>query len=582
MIDRLTFLNDAWSWPIILGVVVLLLVFVWKEWHQFPSTRFFLKVGVVFLGICSLAIIALKPAFLNYEGSGNLILLTENYLQFSLDSLKKEYKRIKVLKYDEYASIINEIESADTIFVLGNGIKTYDRWQLEGEFIKYIKGASPEGIIKFKYQLENTVGDSAVFTGLYSKPNKGIRLLLEGPGGEVLDSVILSDASEKSFQLITNLKSAGNYIYNLVEKDSIGTILSSDPIPIKVKERDNLKILVINGFPIFETKYLKNFLAELGHEIIVRSQVTKGKFKYEAFNTKQDPIRNLNIQILESSDLLLIDYNSLKKLSSSERNNLEKSVSENGLGVFIQPEAGLFKSNSGFLSFDFIPENSAEVSLPVNIKLSKYPFSFKQDLTIQPVQTSGKQILSAYKRMGQGKVGSSVLQNTYELLLEGHSIAYQQLWTKHINSISKRAIPLAEWQSNSKLGTLNEPFQFQVRTSVPDPIVRNEDGAIIPLRRAIDIPSLWTGTTYPNRTGWQQLKLQQDSTNLFDIYVTESEKWNALKSYQRIQENQRNLSSGDSSQINYKKAIPINLLYFYLLFLLCMGYLWLEPKLRSY
>jgi len=582
MIDRLTFLNDAWSWPIILGMVVLLLVFVWKEWHQFSSTRFYLKVGVVFLGICSLAMIALKPALLNSDRSGNLILLTKDYRPFSLDSLIKQDKKIKILKYNEDASIISDLEIADTIFVLGNGIKTYDRRQLEGKSIKYIKGEIPEGIIKFKYQLENAVGDSAVFTGLYSKPDKENKLLLEGPGGEVLDSIILSDASEKSFQLSTNLKSAGNYIYNLIEKDSIGTILSSDPIPIKVKERDKLKIMVVNGFPTFETKYLKNFLAEMGHEVIVRSQVTKGKFKYEAFNIKQDPIRNLSIQILESLDLLLIDYNSLKTLSSSERHNLEKSVSENGLGVFIQPEAGLFRSNSGFLSFDFTPENSVEASLAENIELSKYPFSFKEDFIIQPIQTTGKQILSANKRVGQGKVGTSVLQNTYGLLLEGHSLAYQQLWTKHINSLSKRAIPKAEWLSDLKMGVPDEPFQFQVRTLESAPIVRNDDGAIIPLRRAIDIPSLWTGITYPKSIGWQQLSLQQDSTNVFDIYVTESEKWNALKFYQRIQGNLRNVESGSSNQSNYKKAIPINLLYFYLLFLLCMGYLWLEPKLRSY
>ncbi|WP_010232425.1 hypothetical protein, partial [Gillisia marina] len=270
MIDKFTFLNDSSSWPIFLGAAVLTIVFVWKEWHQFSSTRFYLKILVILLAICSLAMIALKPAFFNSETSGNVILLTENYRPFSLDSLKKEHKKIKILDYEEDTPFIEELEAVGTVFILGHGIKSYDSWQLEGKATIYIQREELKGITKFKYQPEHTIGDKAIFKGLYSRPTEGNRLILQGPGGQTLDSVILGIGENQDFKLTADLKSAGNFVFSLVEKDSLGTILSSNPIPLKITKKEALKILIINGFPTFETKYLKNFLAEMDHKVTVK------------------------------------------------------------------------------------------------------------------------------------------------------------------------------------------------------------------------------------------------------------------------------------------------------------------------
>lgn len=582
MIDKFTFLNDSYSWPIFLGAAVLIIVFIWKEWHQFSSTRFYLKILVIILAICSLAMIALKPAFFNSETSGNVILLTEGYRKSSLDSLKLEHKKIKVLNYDEDIPFIEKLEDKDTIFILGNGIKSFDFWQLEDKATTYIEGEELKGIIKFKYQPEHPIGDNAIFKGLYSRPTEGNILVLEGAGGQTLDSVKLEMGKKQEFKLAADLKSDGNFVFSLVEKDSLGTILTSNPIPLKITEKEALKILIINGFPTFETKYLKNFMAEMDHEVIVKSQVTKGKYKHEAFNTEISDVGNLSEKLLESYDLLIIDFNSYKTLYTSEKNALERAVREDGLGVFIQPEPALFQSNSGFANFDFNHESRVELLLQENLKLKKYQYSFQPGLTVEPILTSENKILSAFKRIGQGKVGSSVSGNTYELLLDGHKSEYQKLWTKHINAISKRAIPLAEWSSNSNVVIQDEPFQFQIRTLIPNPIVRNKESAVIPLKMDIDIPTLWSGITYSNVVGWEHLSLQQDSTYIFDYYVTASEKWKTLRAYDQIQANKRN--SGTLSNLNKKSSnpTPINPIYLYLIFLICMGYLWLEPKMRSY
>lgn len=582
MIDKFIFLNDSWSWPIILGATVLFIVFVWKEWNQFSSARFYIKVAVALLAILSLAMIALKPAILNTENSGDLILLTEGYKKASLDSLKKEHKNIKILDYETDTPIVKELVGIDSVFILGHGLKSYDLWQLEGNSTKYIGGTRLIGIMKFIYKQEHAVGDKAIFQGLYSNPISGNKLYLEGAGGQVLDSIKLNTGTQYQFKLTTELKSAGSFVFRVVEKDSLATLISTNPIPLNVLKKEDLKVLILNEFPTFETKYLKNFLSEMNHKVIVRSQITKGKYKYEAFNTERLTIENISENLLESFDLLILDFKSFRTLSTAEKNAVETSIREYGLGVFIQPETSLFGSNSGLASFDVIQDNKIDVSVKENVNLKRYPFSFQKGVSLQPIQIFEKQILSAYKRIGQGKIGTSVLERTYELLLAGHTSEYQQLWTRIINAISKREIPLAAWSTASKMGTSDEPFQFQIRTLETNPIVLNAEATQIPLRQEIDIANLWTGLTYPKNTGWQQLNLQQDSTAVYKYYVANPEEWKTLRTYKRILENLRVSNSADSISKRTTNPIAINLLYFYLAFLFCIGFLWLEPKMRSY
>lgn len=582
MIDKISFLNAAWSLPILLGAALLLAVFIWKESREFATFRVYMKVLVGFFAIASLVIIALKPALLNYEKSGNLIILTPNFRENSLDSLKKIHEKIEVISYDPEIPIITEIEKSDSIFILGYGIKIYDSWQLEGKNKKIIQGKPLSGITKFKYSEKQMLGEKALFKGLYLNPKKGTKLFLEGPGSKYLDSIILNNNKKQSFTLSVYLKSAGNFIYNLVEKDSLGNSISTNPIPIIIEDKEPLKILVINSFPTFETKYLKNFLAESGHEVIVRNQVTKGKFKYEYFNTEITELGSISEKMLEEYDLLITDFPSFKSFSASEKNVVESAIKESGLGLFIQPDPALFKMNTGLLSFDFKGDNNEKALLQEKVSLKKYPFDFQKNIALQAIQKSGNKMLSASKRIGQGKIGTSVLENTYELLLDGNESAYKELWTQIINSISKREILVTEWSSKEKTAFPGEPFEFQIRSEDLNPVVITDEDAIIPLRRDIDISNLWTGFTYPKTTGWHQMRVKQDSINVFDYYVATSEDWKTLQTHQQILFNSQIKEHSGSVKKRTSKPVPINPIYFYFLFLICMGYLWLEPKMRSY
>lgn len=582
MIDDLTFLNDQWIWPVSFAAVILWLVFVWKEWSQFGSRKFIIKLILAFIAIAAVAMIALKPLSSISDKAYDAVLLTDNYDINQLDSLKKIHKRLTVFNYKANIPILNKSERPKSIFVLGNGVKPYDLRQLDSMATTYLGGSVPSGITRLKYETNNTVGNRAIFDGRYDNATKGHRLLLEGPGGTALDSVILSANRTQKFRLAADLTVAGNYLFSLIEKDTLGKIITKDPLPLVVVKQNRLKILIVNDFPTFETKYLKNFLAETGHQVLVRSQLTTGRYKFERFNMDSRPVVGYSQKQLESFDLMIMDATSLKNLSRRALNSLKQSVRENGLGIFIQPDSDFYNSSKRLLSFNFIAEKSAETTLEIwpRVKINKHLFRLKNEFQLQPIHQSDAKIYSAYKRLGEGRIGVTVFQNTYELLLNGDSKAYKYLWSRTIESLGKKEMPSVAWNANAMIGFQDMPFDFQLRTAIDRPIINTDEGYSIAMRRDMDITSLWKGRTYPRETGWKKHIVQQDPTEAFNYYVSDSTHWKSLMAFETIEANKRhfenNLQTENMSNTSMK---PINSIWFFLIFALCIGYLWLEPKL---
>ncbi len=578
MTDKFTFLNEHLILPILIGAGILMLVFIWKEWSQSGKHRLVLKVLLSLLAVGSLTLIALKPAIPGEKDSKKVVLLTEGFNDFQADSLKKTHKRIKPLEYEPGKLLSEEIKFAENVFILGHGLREYDLWQLDEVPVKFLGGNPPEGIVKLNYEQENFVGDNLVLMGLYSNPKTGNRLVLQDPGGTGLDSLVFNSEEKQNFLLSAELKVQGKYLFSLVEKDSLGEILTSDPVPVKVTEKEPLQILILNSFPTFETRYLKNFLAEAGHNITVRSQITTGRYKYEYFNTDRSPLGNLTENSLEPFDLLIIDAATLRSLPGNQRSAVENSVRENGLGVFIQADDGFFKS-PGISDLEFERVTNSEISLEQwpGIILSVHPFAIKDEFRTQSIHTTNNMIWSGYKRNGSGRIGTTVFTNTYQLVLDGHNREYKQLWSQVVEHISRKENPVAEWETEQLIAYKNEPFNFRVRTLTDSVMVENQDENTIPMMQDVDFPTLWKGTTWPKQSGWNSL--QADTSGVFEYYVTEETHWRALTAFNTLEDNRRYFKRPETAGQGSQTLEPINPLWCFGLFLICMGGLWLEPKL---
>jgi hypothetical protein len=452
---------------------------------------------------------------------------------------------------------------------------------LDKASVHFLAGSQPAGVSRLAYTRKNVVGHHFVVAGEYHAASKGKQLVLMGPGDAPLDSVQLEAASSQRFSLRTPHPVAGQFVYTLVEKDSLGQELSSAPLAVTVRAKDKLNILIINEFPSFETKYLKNFLAETGHGVMVRSQVSKGRYKYEYFNTEQRRTIDLTSKTLEEIDFMIIDMSSLQKLSRTTRQLLESNIGKKGLGVFIQADESMYSLKIPLFNGSFIKQEDKEVTFETypNTSLKKYPYLFKKEILLEPVQQSDAGIITAYKRSGAGRIGTTVLQNTYELILEGKEQEYQSFWSNIISAISKRNALEPQWKQDEMMVYQDGPFHFEINTIRENPLVKTTEGVSIPLARDIDLKELWRGTTFPRKQGWNQLVMGDDSTAVFNFYVLDTSQWTSLRASKNISENKRYFQQQDFNIVETKAIEPVKPWWFFIAFLMAMSFLWLEPKL---
>ena len=185
--------------------------------------------------------------------------------------------------------------------------------------------------------------------------------------------------------------------------------------------------------------------------------------------------------------------------------------------------------------------------------------------------------------MEKGKLGSTVLQNTYQLVLEGDDEIYASIWTQILNGIAKPQESEMAFEALIPIPKVDEPFLFEIRTLEENPQLENSDGSPIALLQDASLPSKWSGTQYPRKIGWNQVRSGKDSTVVFSYYVFDKDRWSSVATAHTIRANKRKFGTdnrfrGKSASSNGSLQ-PISPLWFYVLLLLCLGWLWLEPKL---
>ncbi|TRZ43173.1 hypothetical protein [Robertkochia solimangrovi] len=575
--NKIHFLEQNWFWPVLIAALLIWLVFLWKELKIPNNKKRILNGAIAFIGITALVLMILQPVIRKRSDSGYAVLLTEAYSKNQLDSLNKTIKGIKKVKYIHNMPL-QELEAFEKLIILGNGIPTYEINRFKKFNVQYLRNNFPEGIHRLHYNARAEIGSILKVEGLYEGTSPGHWLTLLDPGGSPVDSVKLPDISTATFTLRTPLKTLGNYSYAISEKDSLGKILKTDPIPVTISEKILPRILIINAYPSFETKYLKNYLADRSCEVLVKTRVSKDKYKTEAFNSGGSIAGKSIAKLLEDTDLLIIDLASLKDWSSTMTQTLKNQILNKGLGIIIQADDDLCGSRDDWFCFSanndgketIVPDQYPETAI------QKYPVSIRSENGIFPVLTSGNSIVAAYRKKGLGRVGITTIRDSYELILKGNENSYQQFWSTFLESVSKRKDINTQWDSDA-ISYQDEPFTFTVSTSIENPVIL--------LDSVVRIPILYdhtgTGITYPETPGWHDLQVQQDSSSVYNFYTYREENWKTMKTYEQIKRNQAQFNSNSNSVNQVYYSQPWTPIWFFLVFLFCMGYLWLQPKLLN-
>ena len=575
-------------WLILSLLVPLSAFFLWQEWKR-PFRFRTMRMTAVCIMMIMLAAILLRPSF-KVEKSGSILLLTQGYDKMIADSLLKVNPDLTVMHtpgvapYKKSSGLTSyqdlDANGGNIAHVLGQGLPTHALDLMDDKRFDFFPAPIPNGITELLIPQRLVVNRQQTLGGTFNNSSGKKWIYLNGPAGKE-DSVILNGNGMKPFSLSFSPRQSGNILYNLTVKDSTGNS-AQENIPLHIAASATLNILFIQSYPTFETQYLKNFLTQKKHTLVLRYQLSQNNFRYEYANRSPLQINQLTKAVLTEFDVLIIDKDALQKLSVTERNSIKESI-QSGLGLLTILNTPLKKNEKPTDLFPFeltavtndttvIATGSKEIVLPA------LPIRVVASPSLQPVIKNKSGILAGYTYDGAGKIAFQFLQETFRLTLSGDSVGYSNLWSPLIENIARQHRETATLKITNRFPWYtDEPLHIQIISS-PEKQTLFADSVQIPIREDVILDDVWHATVWADDPGWHLLHTANGVS--LPYYVSKKNEWKSLSIAEQMKANF--ITKDNSLKISGEKIVEqkeISPLYFYLLFVLAAGFIWLAPKL---
>ncbi len=572
-------------WLVVMLMLPLFFFFIWKEIKR--SSKFLsLRIAAQMVVLLSILGILLKPEYPSEKKYSKFILLTPNYSKSKVDSLLTANPELALMHVPETVGYRGSMLlssyyklghlSEEIQFVLGEGIPIFALALMDRKAYQFFPSTKPFGITQLQLSAIQANRQSSIQGKITTHGKSSLKLV--GPGG-VEDSVSLKGKGIIPFMLHFKPKQAGKFVYAVCIEDSTG--VRKEKLPIEVKEEQKLTILFLQKFPTFEVRQLKNFLAEKGHHIALRYQLSKSNYRFEFANLASIRIYPITASLLQSFDLVIADEEALESLSQLERNALVESIRTGmGMVLLLYKAEEKNKLREQFLSIEMKPvlKDTVVLTLPnKHVNLPATPLKIVENTSVYPVTKTKSRILSAYMYSGFGRIGFQLLQETYRISLEGNNDDYTSLWYSLIEKTARTK------NENHKISLKksfpiypDEPIPVEIISSVTEPPALLSDQVALPLTEHILIDNIWLGKTWAPNHGWHTLSTESSVTSYF---VSEPKTWEALRITNQIEENEvKNAETIAPKRHVTSLQKPIAPLLFYMTFLIASGFLWLAPK----
>ena len=586
------------SWTVIVLIICCLLAAfaVWKEVSRPKKVNLALRIVASILAAAALICIILP---INYNQDISVaddhvaVLLTSGFHPDSLNnyksdqlfttdrSIQKSYPQAKLIRLDELKT---DSPAFSKVHVFGYGLSENELTQLNHLPLVFHPASLRAGISNINWDQKLRTGENLIVQGKYNNASSNaVRLILRGLSTQ-LDTAIIPAKSYKEFELITVPKSEGRVVYHLLAIAGADTI-ENENLPVEIDPVQPLKILILSASPDFETKFLKNWLAENGDEVAVRSTISKDKFSSEYANMQQIKVDHLNAGILEQFDLVIGDLSALKSEGA-----LKSEVTQKGLGVVVRADS--VSKGSSWLQTNFPLEklavkNPSPVALVIRGQKNK-SVPLKTDQTFireisatQPlVSDAQNHSLVSSSLAGSGRLVFTAINNSYNWMLAGDKDDYAAFWSLLIKNAARRT-PVSESWSVVGLPTVSEPIDLQLQSAQAPGKIVSDSSVIAPVQNP-DVPFEWKNRYWPATIGWHRIKQNNGLSQWY--YVYSKDDWKPAKAAEKLAATSHyaetyTANSSVTKQIHEKVRIEVPKIYFYLLLLAACVYLWVEGKL---
>jgi hypothetical protein len=398
-----------WSGPlnqvILVLLVTLLALQIWlvfrsvKTDANVPPARFRVRIALNVLLWASILAFILQPFFLKNPSSSIGILAGEEVPAAFTRKVTDSIGQAELIKVGELKE-----SSFDTLLVFGQGFESGDFESIarntQPAVIKWIPYFQPNHIQSINWKGIVRKGEMQVVQGgIESSENQLLRLRF---GERTLDSMSLAKGFN-AFKLTFPAFGEGRNVTELV----LGST-TIDTISFFARPAESLTVRFILENPDFESRNLATWLGKNGHAVI-----------YDAVLSKNMSSK-LNINKAENADIIFTDA------KNAANSIVKKAVSEGKSVLFMnltEPASEMNRINVALGTRFQVKKISNEATVSLGTELTALPFAFTPNHYSLQIPK-----IPVVVEKTTGKIGVSLLNETFPLQLAGDSTHYQHIW----------------------------------------------------------------------------------------------------------------------------------------------------------
>lgn len=589
--------SPEWMWLSGSAGIMLAVLIAWLGLRK-KRTNVWLRILLSWLAIGALLLAAWQPAYRQSLPVGRAALLTANSPEQELDSLQKTFPGLQVFHLEKEREgtylphpvhLQGKLAPSSRLYVLGNGLPGTALAYLKGYRLHHLPGPKVEGLEELSFPQHLFVGDTFRLAGRWGQTTDSLLLKLS-LAGNLLDSVFIYPGSA-GFSLQHIPKMTGSLQYQLWAENQQQDTLEQLPLMVAVQENAPLKLALFTAHPTFESKNLKNWLGEKGHSLFYQAEMAPERYAREWINLPDKTWSGLNKKLLGEVDVLLLDQTFFSGLPATTHQLIESAVEE-GLGLL------LLADGSSLSSYGDSWENLPPLRLNGSVQA--------KGLTPRD-HTEGAALLSFYEAdspgwygneesfgllyvpYGLGRVGLSLAEETYSLLLKDMEGAYARQWTYLLNKMApyNQPPPLLTADFPAFAGQRQRLIVWQKEKEAQELVLAEPNGRkqVLPLIQDNRLPERWFAYHWPRQSGLYELILPGLDSLSFQVLDAAAlpafqvrKKAVHLQDYRR---NQKETEKPGQPPSLYPQEQRVPLYWVYLLFLLCLSGLWVERKLNT-
>lgn len=482
----------------------------------------------------------------------------------------------------------------DQLLVTGHGLTADELRQLRTTQVQFLAAELAPGMERIAWSQELEFGQELVVSGRFS----GLQGLLKlSVGGGITDSIFVK--SSGLFRLVDRPATTGALAYRLHLHDDAGDTIFAAQLPLYVRRPDPVAILVLEGAPRFETRFFKQWASEAGHAVAVRSAISQRRYRSEFLNRSEEDLSTLDAALLATFDVLLLDSRTLGEMTSRELEAIQAAIASGGAGALLLPAGlplpkavrrlGLTMEIQRIPQIDQLlvrPSLAGRNGAAGESELPALPAALVPDWQSQPlVRDQAGRVLVALQQVGQGRLGVSLVHESYRWMLGEEQPAYAGYWSHVVSKLARRK-ELPVWQPVAPHPAfVDQPLTLTLlAVDQPDHAVLidpNGHADTLFFRQHPANAWRWEASVWPRNQGWHRAR-SPDGAELH-FFVEAKDRWPILQQSRRRLATQQHMllrdstKSGDSLRAPLSQPVPAG--WFFALFVLASACLWLERKL---